>query len=187
MRNEHFPGWARPYEFASELLVRIGKREEEARDLARVSLRLPWWSLLNGYGAMKEVAQLEGTPAEVRIQREAASHAGPGTRQGCGSGQEKGMDQKRRWEDNLGAHPLDCKNRCVAAAFRGSIVPGTMCWSCCWDWPVRGRHMCALLALRGLRAVAALLASTLSTHAAQGRRRRCPVFALYRTHRCGTT
>lgn len=35
MRNQHFPGWARPYEFAAELLTGLGKREEEARDMAR--------------------------------------------------------------------------------------------------------------------------------------------------------
>ena len=35
MRNNQFPGWARPYEFAAELLVQVGKREEEARDMAR--------------------------------------------------------------------------------------------------------------------------------------------------------
>ena len=49
MRNNHFPNWARPYEFASELLSSLGKRDEEARDMARVALRLPWWTLENGY------------------------------------------------------------------------------------------------------------------------------------------
>jgi len=34
MRNEFFPGWARPYEFAAELLAGQ-KRDEEARDMAR--------------------------------------------------------------------------------------------------------------------------------------------------------
>lgn len=34
MRNGHFPGWARPYEFASELFTGLG-RHEEARDMAR--------------------------------------------------------------------------------------------------------------------------------------------------------
>ncbi|GFH08268.1 uncharacterized protein HaLaN_03203, partial [Haematococcus lacustris] len=34
MRNNFFPGWARPYEFAAELFTRL-KREEEARDMAR--------------------------------------------------------------------------------------------------------------------------------------------------------
>lgn len=34
MRNNHFPGWGRPYEFASELFGKL-KRDEEARDFAR--------------------------------------------------------------------------------------------------------------------------------------------------------
>ncbi len=34
MRNGYFPGWARPYEFAAELLTGMG-RLEEARDMAR--------------------------------------------------------------------------------------------------------------------------------------------------------
>lgn len=51
MRNDHFPGWARPYEFAAELLSGVGKRDEEARDMARVALRLPWWTLAHGYEA----------------------------------------------------------------------------------------------------------------------------------------
>eukprot|EP00798_Chlamydomonas_sp_ICE-L_P020266 gene20266-27020_t len=35
MRNGYFPGWARPYEFAGELLASMG-RMEEARDMASV-------------------------------------------------------------------------------------------------------------------------------------------------------
>lgn len=34
MRNNFFPGWARPYEYAAELLTQLD-RHEEARDLAR--------------------------------------------------------------------------------------------------------------------------------------------------------
>lgn len=34
MRNDFFPGWARPYEFAAQLLA-DQKRYEEARDMAR--------------------------------------------------------------------------------------------------------------------------------------------------------
>jgi hypothetical protein len=32
MRNSHFPGWGRPFEFNSQLLARVG-RQEEARDV----------------------------------------------------------------------------------------------------------------------------------------------------------
>jgi len=39
MRNNFFPSWARPYEFAAELL-RDQKRHEEARDMARWVLLL---------------------------------------------------------------------------------------------------------------------------------------------------
>lgn len=34
MRNSHFPGWGRPYEFNSQLMARVG-RAEEARDVVR--------------------------------------------------------------------------------------------------------------------------------------------------------
>ncbi len=34
MRNNFFPGWGRPYEFASELFTKLN-RDEEARDMAR--------------------------------------------------------------------------------------------------------------------------------------------------------
>lgn len=79
MRNNHFPGWARPYEFAAELFVKIGKRDEEARDMARVALRLPWWTLTHGFEAMRSVALLSGSPEEVRYnlseEAAAAQHA----------------------------------------------------------------------------------------------------------------
>lgn len=73
--RDHFQNWARPYEFASELLLSIGKRDEEARDMARVALRLPWWTLENGYEAMRVAAGLSGTPEEVRynLSEEAAA------------------------------------------------------------------------------------------------------------------
>lgn len=32
MRNSHFPGWGRPYEFNIQLMTRVG-RAEEARDV----------------------------------------------------------------------------------------------------------------------------------------------------------
>ncbi len=34
MRNNYFPGWGRPFEFAAELYAQL-KRGEEARDMAR--------------------------------------------------------------------------------------------------------------------------------------------------------
>mmetsp|Transcript_12990 Transcript_12990/g.23104 ORF Transcript_12990/g.23104 Transcript_12990/m.23104 type:complete len:379 (-) Transcript_12990:297-1433(-) len=55
MRPQNFPGWSRPYVFAASLSERLG-RHEEARDLARVSLRLPWWSI--NLMSFKELAKL---------------------------------------------------------------------------------------------------------------------------------
>lgn len=100
MRNNHFPGWARPYEFAAELLTGLGKREEEARDMARVALRLPWWTLQGGYEAARTMAQLQGTPAEVRygLSEEAAAAAQATMSQGVSfrepkSSQEVALDK----------------------------------------------------------------------------------------------
>ena len=43
MRNSPV-GWARPYVFAAEQLMMLGRREE-ARDMCRVALRQPWYTL----------------------------------------------------------------------------------------------------------------------------------------------
>ncbi|KAG2424014.1 hypothetical protein HXX76_014839 [Chlamydomonas incerta] len=61
MRNGHFVGWARPYEFASDLFMQLG-RGEEGRDMARMGLRLPWWSLRAPFAAVATTASL---PAEA--------------------------------------------------------------------------------------------------------------------------
>lgn len=65
MRNGYFPGWARPYEFAGELLTSLD-RGEEARDMARVALRLPWWSLSGSFEEVARMGKMTGTPEEVR-------------------------------------------------------------------------------------------------------------------------
>ncbi|KAI7837860.1 hypothetical protein COHA_008347 [Chlorella ohadii] len=65
MRNSHFPGWGRPYEFNSQLMARVG-RAEEARDVARLSLRMPWWSFADGFAAMRDTAEMSGGVASVR-------------------------------------------------------------------------------------------------------------------------
>ncbi|GAX75565.1 hypothetical protein CEUSTIGMA_g3008.t1 [Chlamydomonas eustigma] len=77
MRNNHFNGWARPYEFAAELFTKLGKRQEEARDMARVALRLPWWTLEGSYEAARDMGMLSGSPREVRynLSEEAAAAA----------------------------------------------------------------------------------------------------------------
>uniref|UniRef100_A0A7S3VV24 Uncharacterized protein n=1 Tax=Dunaliella tertiolecta TaxID=3047 RepID=A0A7S3VV24_DUNTE len=77
MRNDFFPGWGRPYEFGAELLA-DQKRDEEARDMARVAMRLPWWTLNTEFTAIQEMAQLKGkSPEETRylLSEEAAAAA----------------------------------------------------------------------------------------------------------------
>ncbi|PSC67647.1 Cyclin delta-3 isoform 1 [Micractinium conductrix] len=65
MRNTFFPGWGRPYEFNSQLLARVG-RGEEARDVARIALRMPWWSFVDGFAGMRDAATLSGGTIEIR-------------------------------------------------------------------------------------------------------------------------
>lgn len=66
MRQGHFPEWGRPYEFNWQLLDKVG-RNEESRDVARIALRMPWWSFKDGFAATRDKAQLYGKAAdEVR-------------------------------------------------------------------------------------------------------------------------
>lgn len=58
MRHQHFSGWARPFEFNSLLFSNVG-RHEEARDTARIALRMPWWTLSLGFPTVRELAQLQ--------------------------------------------------------------------------------------------------------------------------------
>jgi len=62
--RKHFSGWARPYEFNAQHLMRCG-RDEEARDTARMALRMPWWSLQQGYEPTASLANIPGSPQEV--------------------------------------------------------------------------------------------------------------------------
>ncbi|XP_052117452.1 protein IN CHLOROPLAST ATPASE BIOGENESIS, chloroplastic isoform X1 [Arachis duranensis] len=43
-KKEHFPGFARPFVFNAEVLLRVG-RNAEAKDAARGALKSPWWTL----------------------------------------------------------------------------------------------------------------------------------------------
>lgn len=65
MRNSHFPGWGRPFEFNSQLMAGVG-RKEEARDMARIAMRMPWWSFADGFAAMRDAAGMSGGVADVR-------------------------------------------------------------------------------------------------------------------------
>ncbi|KAG2498379.1 hypothetical protein HYH03_003638 [Edaphochlamys debaryana] len=76
MRNGHFPGWARPYEFASDLYMGLG-RGEEGRDMARMALRLPWWTLRAPFTAVATTAALPADAEKVMwlLSEEAAAAA----------------------------------------------------------------------------------------------------------------
>lgn len=58
MRHQHFSGWGRPFEFNSLLFSNTG-RHEEARDTARIALRMPWWTLSLGFPAVRDMAQMQ--------------------------------------------------------------------------------------------------------------------------------
>lgn len=58
-RNNHFPNWARPYEFAADVLMQLG-RKEEGRDMARAALRLPWWTLTKPWSEVAVQASFPG-------------------------------------------------------------------------------------------------------------------------------
>jgi hypothetical protein len=47
--------------------VQIGKRGEEARDMARYALRNPWWSLAH-FDATRAVSELQGDAQQVHWQ-----------------------------------------------------------------------------------------------------------------------
>ncbi|CAL8470236.1 g9778 [Coccomyxa elongata] len=64
-RKNHFPGWARPFEFNANLYSSIG-RNEEARDGARIALRFPWWTLSGNFQDTASLAQLPGDATAVQ-------------------------------------------------------------------------------------------------------------------------
>jgi hypothetical protein len=66
MRQGQFPEWGRPYEFNWQLLQKAN-RNEESRDVARIALRMPWWSFQDGFSTTRDAAKLVGLSAdEVR-------------------------------------------------------------------------------------------------------------------------
>jgi len=85
MKGNKFVGWARPYEFNGALMARLG-HPEEGRDTMGVALKLPWWTLRDGYAAAAAAAGLadRGGPALVRRivhEQEAAAKAAQGMQQ----------------------------------------------------------------------------------------------------------
>ena len=75
-RRDHFPGWGRPYDHAASVLA-DRSRSEEARDAARVALRMPWWTLQRPFAAVAAAAGLAGDAGSVRAAL-AAADAGAG-------------------------------------------------------------------------------------------------------------
>ncbi|KAB1214745.1 hypothetical protein CJ030_MR5G004896 [Morella rubra] len=62
-KKEHFPGFARPFVFNAEVLLRVG-RNVEAKDAARGALKSPWWTLGCKYQEVAEIAQWEDEQIE---------------------------------------------------------------------------------------------------------------------------
>lgn len=98
MRPGNFPDWARPYEFTSELLREID-RTEEARDMARISLQSPWWSLQKGFEAARNAAEIQGNADDVlRFFQEQEEMANGGALKGMYKTNPKSEKEKRMEE-----------------------------------------------------------------------------------------
>ena len=65
MRDGNFPHWGRPYEYVFDLMSKLG-RQEEGRDIARMALRYPWWSLKRGFEHARDVGELSGDADAIR-------------------------------------------------------------------------------------------------------------------------
>lgn len=62
-RKKHFPGFARPFVFNAEILLKVGHKEE-AKDAARGALKLPWWTLGCEYQDVARMAEWEDEQIE---------------------------------------------------------------------------------------------------------------------------
>ncbi|XP_024030120.1 uncharacterized protein LOC21389228 isoform X2 [Morus notabilis] len=62
-KKEHFPGFARPFVFNAEVLLKVG-RTTEAKDAARGALKSPWWTLGCKYEEVANIAQWEDEQIE---------------------------------------------------------------------------------------------------------------------------
>ncbi|KAI4314983.1 hypothetical protein L6164_027837 [Bauhinia variegata] len=62
-KKEHFPGFARPFVFNAEVLLRVG-RNVEAKDAARGALKSPWWTLGCKYQDVASMAQWDDEQIE---------------------------------------------------------------------------------------------------------------------------
>ncbi|XP_031285764.1 protein IN CHLOROPLAST ATPASE BIOGENESIS, chloroplastic-like, partial [Pistacia vera] len=62
-KKDHFPGFARPFVFNAQVLLKVG-RNLEAKDAARGALKLPWWTLGCKYQEVAQIAQWEDEQIE---------------------------------------------------------------------------------------------------------------------------
>ncbi|XP_070052074.1 protein IN CHLOROPLAST ATPASE BIOGENESIS, chloroplastic-like isoform X2 [Nicotiana tomentosiformis] len=62
-KKEHFPGFARPFVFNAEILLKVG-RNVEAKDAARGALKSPWWTLGCEYHEVANIAEWEDEQIE---------------------------------------------------------------------------------------------------------------------------
>ncbi|KAL3378402.1 hypothetical protein AABB24_004361, partial [Solanum stoloniferum] len=62
-KKEHFPGFARPFVFNAEVLLKVG-RNIEAKDAARGALKSPWWTLGCEYHEVANMAEWEDEQIE---------------------------------------------------------------------------------------------------------------------------
>ncbi|XVE82826.1 hypothetical protein DITRI_Ditri16bG0036700 [Diplodiscus trichospermus] len=62
-RKEHFPGFAWPFVFNAEVLLKVG-RKTEAKDAARGALKSPWWTLGCKYHDVACIAEWEDEQIE---------------------------------------------------------------------------------------------------------------------------
>ncbi|KDP31966.1 hypothetical protein JCGZ_12427 [Jatropha curcas] len=67
-KKEHFPGFARPFVFNAEILLKVG-RKLEAKDAARGALKSPWWTLGCRYQEVAQIAEWEDEQIEYMKER----------------------------------------------------------------------------------------------------------------------
>ncbi|CAB1096368.1 unnamed protein product [Ectocarpus sp. CCAP 1310/34] len=58
--NEIFVGWGRPYGHYARVLAKMDRREMEAKDAAKVSLRCPCWTISPSSKDLEEVVKIAG-------------------------------------------------------------------------------------------------------------------------------
>ncbi|XP_052479682.1 protein IN CHLOROPLAST ATPASE BIOGENESIS, chloroplastic [Gossypium raimondii] len=67
-RKNHFPGFARPFVFNAEVLLKVG-RNVEAKDAARGALKSPWWTLGCKYHEVACIAEWKDEQIEYRTEK----------------------------------------------------------------------------------------------------------------------